>query len=50
MGRQWFSDSLKTFDGKEAASEWCRAWIVEIAEMEAMNKAPSADQAIPEPV
>lgn len=24
MGLRWFSDSLKTFEGKEAAS-WCRA-------------------------
>jgi predicted P-loop ATPase len=38
MGRQWFSDSLKTFDGKEASEQVQGVWIVEIAEMEAFNK------------
>jgi predicted P-loop ATPase len=38
MGRQWFSDSLKTFDGKEASELVQGVWIVEVAEMEAMTK------------
>jgi len=38
MGRQWFSDSLKTFEGKEASELLQGVWIVEIGELEALNK------------
>ncbi|PWV90239.1 virulence-associated protein E [Paenibacillus cellulosilyticus] len=39
MGRQWFSDSLKTFDSKEAGEHLQGAWIIEIGELAAMKKA-----------
>lgn len=38
MGRGWFSDSLKTFDGKEAAELIQGVWICEISELEAMSR------------
>ncbi|BBH19854.1 hypothetical protein Back11_11990 [Paenibacillus baekrokdamisoli] len=39
MGRQWFSDSLKTFDSKEAGEHLQGAWIIEVGELAAMKKA-----------
>ncbi|MGO4543246.1 VapE domain-containing protein [Paenibacillus sp. 2TAB23] len=39
MGKQWFSDSLKTFDAKEAGEHLQGAWIIEIGELAAMKKA-----------
>lgn len=39
MGRQWFSDSLKTFDSKEAGEYLQNSWIFEFAELSAMKKA-----------
>ncbi len=39
MGRDWFSNSVTTFDGKEAAELLQGVWIVEIGELEAFNKA-----------
>jgi putative DNA primase/helicase len=39
MGKQWFSDSLKTFDSKEAGEHLQGAWIIEIGELAAMKKA-----------
>lgn len=39
MGLDWFSDSIKTFEGKEAAELLQGVWIVEIGELEAFNKA-----------
>lgn len=38
MAKSWFSDSLKTFEGKEACELIQGVWIVEIGELEAMNK------------
>ena len=38
MGRKWFSDSIKTFEGKEASELVQGVWIVEIGELEAFNK------------
>jgi len=39
MGRDWFTDSLKTFEGKEAEELIQGKWIVEIAELQAFNRA-----------
>lgn len=39
LGKQWFSDSLKTFDSKEAGEHLQGAWIIEIGELAAMKKA-----------
>lgn len=38
MGKDWFSDSLKTFEGKEASELIQGVWLVEIGELEAFNK------------
>ena len=38
LGRKWFSDSLKTLEGKEACEQIQGVWIVEIGELEAMNR------------
>ncbi|MFZ5975219.1 MAG: VapE domain-containing protein [Bacillota bacterium] len=38
MGLQWFSDSIKTFEGKEAAELLQGVWIVEMGELEAYSK------------
>lgn len=38
MGRAWFSDSIKTFEGKEASELVQGVWIVEIGELEAFNR------------
>ena len=38
MGRAWFSDSIKTFEGKEASELVRGVWIVEISELEAFNR------------
>lgn len=38
MSRGWFNDSIKTFEGKEAAELLQGRWIIEIAELEAFNK------------
>ncbi len=38
MGRKWFSDSIKTFEGKEASELVQGVWIVELGELEAFNK------------
>lgn len=42
MGDPWFSDSLKTFEGKEACELIQGVWIVEIAELAAFNKAETS--------
>ena len=39
LGRQWFSNSVGTFEGKEAAELVQGAWLVEIGELEAFSKA-----------
>lgn len=38
MGLQWFSDSIRTFEGKDAAELLQGVWIVEIGELEAYSK------------
>ena len=38
LGRQWFSDSLTTFEGKEAAELIQGVWIAEVGELTAMTK------------
>ncbi|GMA52657.1 hypothetical protein GCM10025857_40140 [Alicyclobacillus contaminans] len=38
LGRDWFSDSIKTFEGKDAAELIQGVWIVEIGELEAFSK------------
>ena len=38
MGMSWFSDSIKTFEGKEAVESLQGVWIIEVGELDAMNK------------
>ena len=38
LGKDWFSDSLTTFDGKEAAEMIQGTWINELGELTAMTK------------
>ncbi|MGF7049130.1 putative P-loop ATPase [Paenibacillus sp. DS2015] len=38
LGREWFSDSLRTFDNKEAGEHLQSGWIFEIGELSAMKK------------
>ena len=38
LGKEWFSDSLKTFEGKEAEELIQGKWIVEIAELQGFNR------------
>lgn len=38
LGREWFSDSLRTFDNKEAGEHLQSGWIFEISELSAMKK------------
>lgn len=38
LGKEWFSDSLTSFDGKEAAELIQGTWINEVGELTAMNK------------
>lgn len=42
LGRSWFSDSLTTFEGKDAAEMLQGTWINEIGELNAMNKYETA--------
>lgn len=39
LGRKWFSDSLRTFENKEAGEHLQSGWIFEIGELSAMRKA-----------
>ncbi len=39
MALRWFNDSIKSFEGKEASELVQGAWLVEISELEAMNRA-----------
>ncbi|MDO5397044.1 MAG: virulence-associated E family protein [bacterium] len=42
MGRhKWFTDSIRTFEGKELCELIQGMWIIEISELEALNKADS---------
>ena len=38
LGKDWFSDSLTTFEGKDAAELIQGIWIVEVGELTAMNR------------
>ncbi|MCL6598977.1 MAG: virulence-associated E family protein [Alicyclobacillus macrosporangiidus] len=38
LGKRWFSDSIKSFEGKEAEELIQGRWIVEIAELQGFNK------------
>lgn len=38
MGRSWYTDSLTTFEGKDAAEMVQGMWIVEIGELSAMSR------------
>ncbi|GIP38322.1 hypothetical protein J31TS4_16020 [Paenibacillus sp. J31TS4] len=38
LGRKWFSDSLRTFENKEAGEHLQGSWIFEIGELAAMKK------------
>lgn len=38
IGRKWFSDSLRTFENKEAGEHLQSAWIFEVGELSAMKK------------
>lgn len=38
MGKNWFTNSIETFEGKEAAELLQGVWLVEIGEMSAYNK------------
>jgi predicted P-loop ATPase len=38
LGREWFSDSLRTFENKEAGEHLQAGWIFEIGELSAMKK------------
>lgn len=38
LGKDWFSDSLTTFEGKDAAELIQGVWIVEVGELTALNR------------
>lgn len=38
LGKNWFSDSLQTFEGKEASELLQGNWIIEVGELTAMNR------------
>lgn len=38
MGGEWFSDSLRTFEGKEAQEQLRGAWLIEISELQAFDR------------
>jgi predicted P-loop ATPase len=38
IGKRWFSDSMVTFEGKEAAEIVQGKWIIEVAELQALGK------------
>lgn len=38
LGREWFSDSLRTFENKEAGEHLQNGWIFEIGELSAMKR------------
>jgi predicted P-loop ATPase len=38
LGREWFSDSLRTFENKEAGEHLQNGWIFEIGELSALKK------------
>ena len=38
LGKNWFSDSLSSFEGKEGAEQLKDSWILEVGELAAMSK------------
>ena len=42
LGGEWFCDSLSTFEGKEAAEVIQGQWIIEVGELNAMNRSETA--------
>ena len=38
LGRKWYSDSLTTFEGKEASELIQGIWVIEVAELQGFNK------------
>ena len=38
LGREWFNDSLSTFEGKEACEMIQGSWLVELQELNGLNK------------
>lgn len=38
LGRQWHTDSLTSFEGKEAAEVIQGSWLIEVGELNAMNR------------
>ena len=42
LSKGWFNDSIRTFEGKEAAELLQGAWLIEIAELDAFNKSDVA--------
>ena len=46
--REWFNDSITSFDGKDARENPCGVWIVELGEMTAFSR-ERGGKAVPEP-
>ena len=42
LGGDWFCDSLSTFEGKEAAEVIQGQWLIEVGELNAMNRSETA--------
>jgi putative DNA primase/helicase len=38
MGKEWFSDSLSTFDGKDGMEQLRSVWLIELGELSVYNK------------
>lgn len=38
MGGQWFSDSLRTFEGKDAEERLRGVWLIEVSELQAFDR------------
>ena len=38
LGKNWFSDSLTSMDGKDAFEQLQGNWLIEVAELSAMRK------------
>lgn len=42
MARNWFDDNIRTFEGKEASEQLQGAWLVEVAELDAVRRSDVA--------
>lgn len=38
LGKDWYSDSMQTFEGKEASEQLQGVWVIEVGEMAGYNK------------